>query len=71
VPFEKPEGGWQGEVGQIDETMIKRYVGNERRAVFYISGPQPMVLAFEKKLSDMGVGKSHIKADYFPGYATI
>ncbi len=62
---------WQGEVGHIDEQMIKRYVNNEKQSMYYISGPQPMVLAYEKMLSNMNISKSYIKTDYFPGYTTL
>ncbi len=68
---EKPEGEWLGEVGRIDEALIKRHVDNEKQTIYYISGPQPMVVSYEKILSDMGINKSNIKTDYFPGYTTI
>lgn len=59
---------WPGEIGRIDEQMIKRHVENATDAFYYVSGPQPMVIAYEKMLGDMGVKKSQIKTDYFPGY---
>jgi ferredoxin-NADP reductase len=37
--------------------------------VFYISGPHPMVALFQKTLRGMGVARSHIKVDFFPGLA--
>ena len=36
---------------------------------FYISGPQAMVKALRQKLLAMGVRRSKIKVDYFPGFA--
>jgi len=36
---------------------------------FYISGPPSMVSAFETNLKKIVVKKSHIKTDYFPGFA--
>lgn len=36
--------------------------------IYYISGPEPMVEAFEKVLDAMGVDDSHKRFDYFPGY---
>lgn len=54
---------------RIDENLIKRDVPDWRERLFYVSGPQGMVKAFEEMLADMGVHISHIKHDYFPGYA--
>lgn len=71
VLSDNPPQNWQGETGHIDDVMIKRHVSNEKQTVYYMSGPQPMVVAYEKTLSDMGISKSHIKTDYFPGYTTI
>jgi ferredoxin-NADP reductase len=36
---------------------------------FYISGPRAMVVRFQRLLNDLGVARSRIKVDYFPGYA--
>ena len=56
---------------RIDETAIKQYVPNLLTSVFYVSGPEPMVEAFEKMLAQMGVLDENIKRDYFPGYSEI
>jgi len=63
--------GWQGETGYIDKQMINRHVQNAIDAFYYVSGPQPMVIAYENILNDMGIKKSQIKKDYFPGYTAI
>lgn len=55
-----------GKDGYIDEEMIRMRVPDYERRVFYVSGPQPMVEAFEKMLSRMKIKK--IKTDFFPGY---
>ncbi len=57
--------------GYIDEKMIKKEVPDWQERLFYVSGPQPMVLAMEEMLEDMGIQKSHIRVDYFPGYTAI
>lgn len=62
---------WRGEVGHIDEQMITRHVENATDAIYYVSGPQPMVLAYEDMLKNMRVKNSHIRKDYFPGYEHI
>lgn len=53
----------------LDERAIEAAVGESGKAVFYVSGPEPMVEAFEKLLKGMRVPKSRVKADYFPGYS--
>ncbi|HUD20712.1 MAG TPA: FAD-binding oxidoreductase [Candidatus Saccharimonadales bacterium] len=57
---------WPGEVGFIDEAMIKKHVPDFRERTFYLSGPAAMVTAFEKLLKTIGTRK--IKKDYFPGF---
>lgn len=54
--------------GYIDEKLIKRQVPDFKERMFYVSGPEPMVQSFEKMLKNMGIAKSNIKRDYFPGY---
>ena len=55
--------------GFIDAKMIQTEVPDYRERIFYLSGPHSMVTAFEVTLQKMGVSKSHIKTDYFPGFA--
>lgn len=54
--------------GYINEQIIKQEVPDCQKALFYLSGPIPMVEAFEKLLVGMGVQKRQIKEDYFHGY---
>lgn len=53
---------------RVTEEAIKKIVPNLQIPIFYVSGPEPMVEAFEKTLPAMGVSKDHMKLDYFPGY---
>ena len=53
----------------LDEQTIGAVVGDLKKSIFYVSGPEPMVQAIEKVLSHMSVAKSRIKTDYFPGYS--
>lgn len=53
---------------RIDETLIRSCVPDIAVPHFYTSGPEPMVLAFEKMLADMGVPNEHAHRDDFPGY---
>lgn len=58
----------QGKKGVIDASMIVNAVPQCKECLFYVSGPQPMVEAMEKTLSQIGVPRNHIRRDYFPGY---
>lgn len=54
--------------GKIDEDLIRSLITNLQSFIFYISGPEPMMMAFEEMLRTMGIPKENIKRDYFPGY---
>jgi ferredoxin-NADP reductase len=54
---------------RLDERAIKTVVGDLTKPLYYVSGPQPMVQAFDKMLLGMSVTKLRIKLDDFPGYA--
>lgn len=55
--------------GTIDADLIKMQIPDYLDRTFYISGPQPMVLAIKDDLKKMGVSSRRIKVDYFFGYA--
>lgn len=59
---------WKGEVGRVDAAMIRRQVPDYQESLFYLSGPQAMVTAFEETLSIMGIKGKNIKKDFFPGF---
>ena len=60
---------WEGETGFINEAMMKKYVPDFMERMFYISGPRSMILTFQKALKEAGISKTHIKTDFFPGFA--
>ncbi len=55
--------------GYIDERMVRAAVPDFRERTFYVSGPQAMVKALRGMLQHMGVPRSRIKVDYFPGFS--
>jgi len=61
--------GRDGFVGKVDGQTIEREIPDFMERAFYLSGPNSMVVAFEEILKKLGVKKSHIKKDYFPGFA--
>jgi len=60
---------WTGEIGFINEKMIKEKISDFSERTFYISGPPSMVSGIEKTIKNLGVKNSHIKTDFFPGFA--
>ncbi|MGH7240320.1 MAG: ferredoxin--NADP reductase, partial [Candidatus Saccharimonadales bacterium] len=52
----------------IDQAALEAAGAKLNDPTYYISGPEPMVEAFEKVLDNMGVDDAHKRFDYFPGY---
>jgi ferredoxin-NADP reductase len=55
--------------GFIDGQLVEREVPDYLERTFYISGPRAMVLRFQDMLKQLGVSRSRIKVDFFPGFA--
>ena len=55
--------------GLIDAALIRREVPDYRDRTFYISGPRAMVVRFQDILKELGITRSRIKVDFFPGFA--
>ena len=53
---------------RIDRDTIQKLVPDLKQPFFYVSGPEPMTESLGKLLLEMGVPKSRIKQDWFPGY---
>ena len=54
--------------GYIDADAITALVPDYKERVFYISGTHQMVVAVHDTLVHLGVPRTHIKSDFFPGY---
>lgn len=52
----------------IDEQMIRQELPDFKDRVFYLSGPHAMVENYKNLLLRLGVSRSNIKTDYFPGF---
>lgn len=53
--------------GFVTGGTIKTEVPDFSERAFYVSGSHSMVTAFEKMLQGLGISKSQIKTDFFPG----
>jgi predicted ferric reductase len=63
-----PPKDWDGEVGYINENIIKKYIDDSTKPTFYISGPQTMVENYRTMLGKMGINILRVKTDLFTGY---
>lgn len=55
--------------GYIDGRLVRQAIPDFHERLFYVSGPQAMVKALRATLLAMGVRRSRIKVDFFPGLA--
>lgn len=64
----KPTPVWTGLSGYLTKELMEKEVPDYRSRLFYFSGPPMMVENYVKLVKSMGVTKSQIKTDYFPGF---
>jgi ferredoxin-NADP reductase/Na+-transporting NADH:ubiquinone oxidoreductase subunit NqrB len=55
--------------GRIAAATIMRDVPDYQERTFYISGPRGMVTDFKRTLHELGIPRTRIKTDFFPGFA--
>lgn len=67
--IEKIPQEWTGERGRISAEIINRDIPDWKQRYFYLSGPHGMVAGFERTLHEMGVMRTSVKKDFFPGFA--
>jgi ferredoxin-NADP reductase len=59
---------WDGETGQIDQTMLSRYLKDAISPIYYIAGPPEMVKGLHATINQAGVDDDDIRAEEFAGY---
>jgi len=62
-------GGGANGGKRLNADTIKKEIPDYRKRMFYLSGTHTMTNSFEKILHEMGVSPTHIKTDFFPGFA--
>lgn len=62
------QGLWKGNIGFINETLVKKHVSLSENPIFYMCGPAPMVLAMRQLLNGIGVDDDDIRSEEFTGY---
>ncbi len=61
-------GDWHGERGHVTAEMVKKYVPDLGKPIYYLSGPEGMVKAMRKLLVDLKVNEDNIRTEEFTGY---
>jgi ferredoxin-NADP reductase/Na+-transporting NADH:ubiquinone oxidoreductase subunit NqrB len=61
-------GGLPARSGMVNAQIIKEEIPDYAERLFYLSGTHVMVEAVRDALGELGVHRSHIKEDFFPGY---
>lgn len=56
---------------RIDGDLIKKFIPDISKPIFYVSGPEPMVEGLGNTLKEIGVSAEHLKQDFFPGYPSL
>jgi glycine betaine catabolism B len=64
-----PPQNMKGHAGRINGALIEKEIPDYRERMFYISGTHAMVTAFQRTLHELGVSRTHIRTDFFPGFA--
>lgn len=64
---EAPDG-WPGEHGRVDAAMVRKYVSDLHKPIYYLSGPDGMVKAMRALLVSLDVNEDNIRTEEFTGY---
>jgi len=59
---------WDGEIGRINEEMLRKYISSILDAKYYFSGPPVMVSVLKETVKGMGVPSEKIIFEEFEGY---
>lgn len=65
----KVDPAWAGHTGYVNAAMIAQVVPDYKERTFYVSGPHTLINACNDVFAGMGIPRSHIKTDFFPGLA--
>lgn len=68
VASDEAPADWPGESGRIDGELVKKYVDDLSKPIFYLSGPEGMVKAMRELLIEIGANEDNIRTEEFSGY---
>ncbi|XLQ20691.1 MAG: FAD-dependent oxidoreductase [Candidatus Moraniibacteriota bacterium] len=61
----REEGEWDGETGRINEEMIRKYVDEIEKTMYYIVGTKAFTESMKEILENMGIAKENVQFDNF------
>lgn len=64
----KSHRSWQGETGQIGQTLLSKYLHDAISPIYYIAGPPEMVKGLHTTINQAGVDDDDIRSEEFAGY---
>ncbi len=59
---------WDGNIGRIDENLIKNLVPDIAKPTWWICGPPPMIDGVEAVLGKLNISTGRVKTEKFTGY---
>jgi ferredoxin-NADP reductase len=59
---------WPGETGHLTADMLRKYVSDLSRPIYYVAGPREMVGAMRAILTECNVDGDNIRTEEFSGY---
>jgi predicted ferric reductase len=64
--LDRSPAGWSGESGRVTAEMLKRYLPADRNSRdYFICGPDRMMDAVERALTDLGVSLAYIHSERY------
>ena len=66
--LDQPNPDWQGEVGFINEAMLRKHIKDLAAPIYYLCGSPTMVTALQAVLTEMGIDEARVQTEDFPGY---
>jgi len=71
IVVSEPSDAWGGERGRLSAELILGLEQPTDNTLIYMSGPEPMVEALEKDMTEHHIDKRQLVGDFFPGYPNI
>jgi ferredoxin-NADP reductase len=68
VPILKKSRISEGEVGDISEIILRKYITNINEPYYYLCGSLKMVVSVKQLLKNMKIDENHVRIEDFPGY---
>lgn len=68
----RPDANWHGLQGQMHGSRVLEIAGVATPlTLFYLSGPEKLVMQLHDELITLGIDREQIVLDYFPGYVQL